>query len=236
MKNKWAILIILACLAIAIVLRLNDLSGLAADFQKLDLNEKGDAIAGVFSPLAFVVAMFALLLQSRELRLSRQETARTAEALSRQTEILDNAERRKIEDEVLVILEDYIKPTRKIIEKGAVDYRFRSDDGTIDFSLHHLFFDGGIYEIQPDADFFATLRLALENEIPKLHEYGSLHNVVSQPTREQVSELVAQVDEFIAAIDDLPQRHQLKMVHYEFPLLKDALQRLPHFETKETLA
>jgi len=78
MKNKFSILLIIGCLAIAVFVRLNGLSGLSADFVELDLNEKGDALAGFFGSLAFLVALIALIMQSIELSAQREELKRQA--------------------------------------------------------------------------------------------------------------------------------------------------------------
>lgn len=57
----------------------------------LSANEIGDAIAGIFSPLAFLAAVAALLLQTRELAAQRREIAQNSEFNRRQTDIF-NAE------------------------------------------------------------------------------------------------------------------------------------------------
>ena len=53
-----------------------------------DLNELGDFFAGVFTPLAFSWLVYGYLLQSRELRLQREELALTRKQLGKQTELL----------------------------------------------------------------------------------------------------------------------------------------------------
>ena len=53
-----------------------------------NLNELGDFLAGFFTPLAFGWLVYGYLLQSRELRLQRQELALTRKQLGTQTELL----------------------------------------------------------------------------------------------------------------------------------------------------
>lgn len=53
-----------------------------------DLNELGDFLAGVFTPLAFLWLVYGYFLQSRELRLQREELALTRKQLGKQTELL----------------------------------------------------------------------------------------------------------------------------------------------------
>ena len=53
-----------------------------------NLNELGDFLAGFFTPLAFGWLVFGYLLQTKELRLQRQELALTRVQLGTQTELL----------------------------------------------------------------------------------------------------------------------------------------------------
>ena len=53
-----------------------------------DLNELGDFLAGVFTPLAFSWLVYGYFLQSRELRLQREELTLTRKQLGKQTELL----------------------------------------------------------------------------------------------------------------------------------------------------
>lgn len=53
-----------------------------------DLNELGDFLAGFFTPLAFGWLVYGYLLQSKELRLQREELALTRDQLGRQTKLL----------------------------------------------------------------------------------------------------------------------------------------------------
>ena len=53
-----------------------------------NLNELGDFLAGVFTPLAFGWLVYGYLLQSNELRLQREELALTRNQLGKQTELL----------------------------------------------------------------------------------------------------------------------------------------------------
>ena len=53
-----------------------------------NLNELGDFLAGVFTPLAFGWLVYGYLLQSKELRLQREELALTRNQLGKQTELL----------------------------------------------------------------------------------------------------------------------------------------------------
>jgi hypothetical protein len=52
-------------------------SGFWVEFLKLDLNEKGDTLAGVFGSLAFLAAAIAVFMQSRELNAQREELKQT---------------------------------------------------------------------------------------------------------------------------------------------------------------
>ncbi len=53
-----------------------------------NLNELGDFLAGVFTPLAFGWLVYGYLLQSKELRLQREELALTRKQLGKQTALL----------------------------------------------------------------------------------------------------------------------------------------------------
>ncbi len=53
-----------------------------------NLNELGDFLAGVFTPLAFGWLVYGYLLQSTELRLQREELTLTRKQLGKQTELL----------------------------------------------------------------------------------------------------------------------------------------------------
>ena len=53
-----------------------------------NLNELGDFLAGVFTPLAFGWLVYGYLLQSKEIRLQREELALTRKQLGKQTELL----------------------------------------------------------------------------------------------------------------------------------------------------
>ena len=52
------------------------------------LNELGDFLAGIFTPLAFGWLVYGYLLQSKELRLQREELTLTRKQLGKQTELL----------------------------------------------------------------------------------------------------------------------------------------------------
>ena len=52
------------------------------------LNELGDFLAGFFTPLAFGWLVYGYLLQSKELRLQREELTLTRDQLGKQTELL----------------------------------------------------------------------------------------------------------------------------------------------------
>lgn len=56
--------------------------------QAGDLNELGDFLAGFFTPLAFGWLVYGYLLQSKELRLQREELALTRDQLGKQTKLL----------------------------------------------------------------------------------------------------------------------------------------------------
>ena len=54
-----------------------------------NLNELGDFLAGVFTPLAFGWLVYGYLLQSKELRLQREELTLTRKQLGKQTGLLE---------------------------------------------------------------------------------------------------------------------------------------------------
>ncbi|MCX7566550.1 hypothetical protein OS189_09380 [Sulfitobacter sp. F26169L] len=59
-------------------------SGFWVEFLNLDLNEKGDTLAGIFGSLAFVSATIAIILQSFELRAQREELRLTRNVMDEQ--------------------------------------------------------------------------------------------------------------------------------------------------------
>ena len=72
-------------IAAILFLRSND----ALDLLRAgNLNELGDFLAGVFTPLAFGWLVYGYLLQSKELRLQREELTLTRKQLGKQTELL----------------------------------------------------------------------------------------------------------------------------------------------------
>ena len=72
-------------IATILFLRVNDAWEL---LRAGNLNELGDFSAGVFTPLAFGWLVYGYLLQSKELRLQREELALTRKQLGKQTELL----------------------------------------------------------------------------------------------------------------------------------------------------
>ncbi|MEH6831708.1 MAG: hypothetical protein V7661_12795 [Sulfitobacter sp.] len=59
-------------------------SGFFIEFRELELNEKGDALAGIFGTLAFAAAAIAVFMQSSELRAQREELKLTRMVMSEQ--------------------------------------------------------------------------------------------------------------------------------------------------------
>jgi hypothetical protein len=59
-------------------------AGFFGEFRDLKLNEKGDALAGIFGSLAFVAAAIAVVMQSIELRAQREELKLTREVMDAQ--------------------------------------------------------------------------------------------------------------------------------------------------------
>ena len=81
--------------------------GTASFFEKvgnMPPNAIGDLLAGVFSPLAFFAAVVALLMQSRELKESRREAAKSADALRFQANILELRENGEHLEELLIAI------------------------------------------------------------------------------------------------------------------------------------
>lgn len=72
-------------IAAILLLRGSDVWGLLGTGN---LNELGDFLAGVFTPLAFGWLVYGYLLQSKELRLQREELALARNQLGKQTELL----------------------------------------------------------------------------------------------------------------------------------------------------
>ena len=72
-------------IATILFLRGSDVSGLLVTGN---LNELGDFLAGVFTPLAFGWLVYGYLLQSKELRLQREELALARKQLGKQTKLL----------------------------------------------------------------------------------------------------------------------------------------------------
>ena len=65
-----------------------------------NLNELGDFLAGFFTPLAFSWLVYGYLLQSKELRLQREELAVTRKQLGKQTELLQEQVAADYEDSI----------------------------------------------------------------------------------------------------------------------------------------
>ena len=72
-------------IAVILFLRGNDAREL---LRAGNLNELGDFLAGVFTPLAFGWLVYGYLLQSKEIRLQREELTLTRKQLGKQTELL----------------------------------------------------------------------------------------------------------------------------------------------------
>ena len=65
-----------------------------------NLNELGDFLAGVCTPLAFGWLVYGYLLQSKELRLQREELALTRNQLGKQTALLQEQVRADYQDSI----------------------------------------------------------------------------------------------------------------------------------------
>ena len=84
--GMWVISVLsILYLAAIFVFRGNDAWML---FRAGELNELGDFLAGLCTPLAFGWLVYGYLLQSKELRLQREELALTRDQLGKQTELL----------------------------------------------------------------------------------------------------------------------------------------------------
>ena len=65
-----------------------------------NLNELGDFLAGFFPPLAFGWLVYGYLLQSKELRLQREELSLTRNQLGKQTELLQEQVKADLRDTI----------------------------------------------------------------------------------------------------------------------------------------
>lgn len=65
-----------------------------------NLNELGDFLAGFFTPLAFGWLVYGYLLQSKELRLQREELSLTRNQLGKQTELLQEQVKADLRDTI----------------------------------------------------------------------------------------------------------------------------------------
>ncbi len=83
----FCVIVIVSILYIVAILslRFNEILEL---LKTKPLNELGDFLAGFFTPLAFGWLVYGYLLQSRELRLQREELLLTRKQLGKQTELL----------------------------------------------------------------------------------------------------------------------------------------------------
>ena len=82
----WVILFVTICYFFIIYLfRGVDIWAL---FQEGELNELGDFLAGIFTPLVFLWLIVGYLMQYKELVLQRQESRRTQSTLSEQVSLL----------------------------------------------------------------------------------------------------------------------------------------------------
>lgn len=93
-SNSWIIVGLSILYIVAILFfRGND----AWELLKVgNLNELGDFLAGLFTPLAFFWLVYGYFLQSKELRLQRKELSLTRDQLGKQTELLQKADSRDI--------------------------------------------------------------------------------------------------------------------------------------------
>ena len=85
-SNSWIIVgVSILYIAVILLLRGND----AWELLKVgNLNELGDFLAGLFTPLFFLLLVYGYFLQSKELRLQREELSLTRKQLGKQTELL----------------------------------------------------------------------------------------------------------------------------------------------------
>lgn len=88
----WVFAIILALFAVTNERVVFSAKEFLREFSGLDLNEKGDFLAGIFSSLAFIAALLALWFQRRELQAQQEEfrgqrvaTEKIAEISARQS-------------------------------------------------------------------------------------------------------------------------------------------------------
>lgn len=92
-----------------------------AIFMQSPPNEKGDALAGVASSLAFLWIIITVLLQSSELALQRQELAQTRHTLEKQTSFLASQESERIRLSIDSLIETKIDTLGKLMHEPSFD-------------------------------------------------------------------------------------------------------------------
>ena len=95
--NFWIIVLSISYIVTILFLRGNDALEL---LRTGNLNELGDFLAGFFTPLAFGWLVYGYLLQSKELRLQREELSLTRNQLGKQTELLQEQVKADLRDTI----------------------------------------------------------------------------------------------------------------------------------------
>lgn len=133
-KTNLGLLFVLIVTAIYLifVLLITDLSA----YKTLELNAKGDFLAGVFSPLAFLWLVYGYLQQGQELKLNTQalelQTRELKESVQAQKDMFELAEKQyndlqdeKTEAAKPKILVTGFNPTKGGDAHNGFDYRFQ---------------------------------------------------------------------------------------------------------------
>lgn len=232
-RNNWLAVLLIAFPIFAMFsTRIEAMQSLWENFTQLELNERGDALAGIFSPLAFLVAMLALLLQSKELRLSRKQTETTAKTLVEQTKILRDDANRKSQHEKYDFVVHGLNMIRQYLTDGEIEYRSNPDK---DGEYYSLLISMGktVFNADKDADFFDLFRRRLREETPEIlarYEQGRLNKM---PNEGSIDFLTDALELAARKIDELDPIYGMKMAHYKIPLLLEAINDLRSFQLYE---
>lgn len=132
-----------------------------AEFSSLKLNEKGDVLAGVFAPLAFLWLVYGYYQQGQELKQNTDALRLQAEELANsveQQQVLANATAKQLE---LLQYDVNLKkskalPIFNLADDGFNTFRIRNHGG--DAKEVHLILETGNFEIDIDKKYFSMIK------------------------------------------------------------------------------
>lgn len=178
------------------------------EFVHLKPSEMGDALAGVFSALAFVWIIVTVMMQSKELmlqrnelKLTRSETKRTADALGKQVEVLKDEQSQRQEDRAMRLLAQKLGTLRNSMDQSHLStWRYAKDESG-DFPVNEirLFRSSDLGELPRDIDAYVWEQsLAVLSSSRRLAKIGREFQILQKPVQNHALDICQQLSSIVA--------------------------------------